>query len=331
MPVMDSVDRSILTYLQYDFPLTTRPFAAIARKLGIPESAVFERIDWLKRNNVIRQISAIFNSSKVGYHSVLCAFKVDAKRLDSVARQLNEDPGISHNYKRANEYNLWFTVTIPAEQDLKRKVTRMARRARVKDWLFLPAIKTYKIGFQLDMGAKTNTAGRITDAQKNTRVPACVSTHISINKVFVRELQKDLPLVANPYRPAAQELGWTEGRVVREIKHYLKAGVIRRIACVLRPVHAGYPENVLTAWAPDIDKMDLLGRVAAEQKQVSHCYQRPMLPQWPYSVYTMVHGKNRAECKKVVRTIVRKSGITRFVSLPTLKEYKKIRVEYYSR
>jgi siroheme decarboxylase len=329
MPVMDSVDRSILTYLQYDFPLATRPFAAIARRLGIPGSTVIERIVGLKRNNVIRQISAIFDSSKIGYHSVLCAFKVDAKRLDSVARQINKDPGVSHNYKRSNEYNLWFTVTIPAEQDLKRKVAQVARRARVKDWLFLPAIKTYKIGFQLDMGAKTITANRKVDARKYTSVPARISTPISVDKAFVRELQKDLSLVANPYRLAAQELGWTEVRVVREIKRYLKAGVIRRVACVLRPVHAGYPENILTAWAPDIDKMDLLGRVAAQQKQVSHCYQRSMLPLWPYSVYTMVHGKNKAECKKVIRIIVRRSGVTRFVSLPTLKEYKKIRIEYF--
>ena len=113
MLLMDTVDREILHYLQYDFPLTTRPFSTIARRLELSPRMVIERIARLKQKNIIRQISPIFDSSKIGYHSVLAAFKVPNQRLDAVAQQLNALPAVSHNYVRTNEYNLWFTVTIP--------------------------------------------------------------------------------------------------------------------------------------------------------------------------------------------------------------------------
>ena len=139
---MDNVDRSILNCLQFDFPLTVRPFLSIARTVEIPEEQVLTRIEELKSRGVIRQISAIFDSSKIGYHSVLAAFKVVPAQLESTVEFLNSHPGISHNYLREGSYNLWFTVTVLRTHDLKKEVSRLAKKARVKEWLFLPTLET---------------------------------------------------------------------------------------------------------------------------------------------------------------------------------------------
>jgi DNA-binding Lrp family transcriptional regulator len=150
-----------------------------------------------------------------------------------------------------------------------------------------------------------------------------------IDKDFVRQLQKDLPLLSRPFLPAAASLGWTEARVVRELKRYVRAGAICRVASVLRPVNAGFPANVLTVWAPEPKLIGRLGRIAAAHKNVSHCYERPVFPGWPYSVYTMIHGRSKAECERVIRAIAKESGVGEYQKLSTVKEYKKIRVEYF--
>lgn len=320
---MDTIDKNLLDALQFDFPLVVRPFAAIAGNLAIPERDVLKRTSALKKKKVVRQISAIFDSSKIGYRGVLVAFKVPTPRLRAVALQVNAHPGVSHNYVRKDAFNLWFTLTVPSETDLKKEAAAMAARARIGEWLFLPTIRKFKIGFQLDMSGTKRDVGPERHSRGGTSRP------FAVNRNFVRELQKDLPLVSRPFFPAAKALGWTEEKVVRELKRYVRAGAVRRVASVLRPVYAGFGANVLAVWAPEKKRIAGFGRIAASKKNVSHCYQRPTFPNWPYSVYTMIHGHSVAECKKVIRSISQESGVSKYRELTTVKEYKKIRVEYF--
>ncbi len=319
---MDAVDKKLLNALQFDFPLVVRPFLSIARAVGVPEQEVLERIAGLKRENIVRQISAIFDSSKIGYRGVLVAFKVPQRRLNAVALLVNEHAGVSHNYVRANSFNLWFTLTVPSETDLKKEASALAKRAGIRQWLFLPTVRKFKISFQLDMDGNSRVARTHKPLRMRSRPPA-------VNRNFVRGLQKDLPLVPRPFAPAAAALGWTEGNVVRHLRRYVREGTIRRFASVLRPVNAGFPANVLVVWAPRKKNESELGAIAASSKNVSHCYERPSFSNWPYSVYTMIHGHSIAECDKVIRHISRKSGVNDYKKLTTVKEYKKIRVEYF--
>ena len=319
---MDILDKSILNALQFDFPLVVRPFLSIAEQLGIREQDVLDRIDKLKGRKIVRQISAIFDSSKIGYHGVLVAFKVPKRRLNAIALQLNANPGVSHNYVRADDFNLWFTLTMPSEKDLKKEASDLAQRAQIREWLFLPTIRKFKISFQLDMGGNERTMA-------SKRTVRTVPRRILIDKDFVRELQKDISLESRPFLPAAVALGWTEEKVVRELKRYIGTGAIRRVASVLRPVKAGFPANVLTVWAPPKRTIARLGKIAASRKNVSHCYERPTAAGWPYSVYTMIHGHSVAECRRVIRSISLESGVCEYRELTTVKEYKKVRVEYF--
>jgi len=323
---MDTVDRDILNHLQYDFPVSIRPFSDIADKVSISEDEVLSRIGELKKNGVIRQISAIFDSKKVGYRGVLVAFKVPGDRLEKIAEELNGNPGISHNYLRDCEYNLWFTLTVPEDRELEEEVRVIAGEKGITQWLFLPTLRQFKISFRLDMNESAGNANTLSHHSKKVHEQ---NGQAIVDKDFVRELQKDLPLCPHPYRQSSEALGCTEEKVVEKVKHYIETGIIRRVASVLRPVHAGFPANVLVVWAAEPDKIELLGKIAAGRNNVSHCYERPSSEQWPYSVYAMIHGRSIDECRAVIGEIERESGVTDYRLLPTIKEYKKVRVEYY--
>ena len=323
---MDLLDRKLLTALQRDFPLTMRPFQSLARMLETDEKTVLDRTARLKEQGIIRQISAIFDSASIGYQSTLIAFKVPAKKLTEAAALISANAGVSHNYERTGTYNLWFTLTLPKSKDLRAEAQKMAHSARAVDWLFLPALRTFKINFQLDL------TGTGKEAPAATKAPAkpSASRAIKVPQNFIRELQKDLPIVSRPYKHIAGALTITESEVVARIKKYIDSGAIRRIAAVLRQKKAGFPANVMVAWAPPENLKDDLAQCAVQQQKISHCYERFSSAKWPYSVYTMIHGKTMAECSKVIKTVSAQSGVKQFSLLPTVREFKKVRVQYYS-
>jgi DNA-binding Lrp family transcriptional regulator len=319
---MNVRDRQICTALQFAFPLATRPYLSIARAIGCGEKEVISRIARLKRNGIIRQISAIFDSSKIGYQSTLAAFKVKEERLEQVAHSLSALPEVSHNYQREGDFNLWFTVTIPAGKDLRSAVKALARNAGVQEWLFLPTVRRFKISFRLPMST-------ITPSTRPARVPTD-PTPVTVDAAIVNELQKDLPLCARPFRKAARNLGMTEGGVCALLLRYIESGAARRFAAVLRQVKAGFAANVMVAWSPSAARKAALGTYAATLDLVSHCYERPVSRKWPYSIYTMIHGRSEGECAGVIAQIVKHTGVRRYCALKTVREFKKVRVSYFA-
>lgn len=324
---MDGRDKELLTILQFRFPLTVQPFRSMGRMLGCTEKEIISRIRTLKENGVVRQISPIFDSAKIGYQSTLAAFKVEPQRIEQVAQVLNQHPGVSHNYLRKGDMNLWFTLTLPRKKNLKDEIAAIAQKEKVKQWLFLPTEKTYKISFRLDMAKKSGAAFAMPlKRKKKTSSPA----GLKISKQFIRITQHDMPLKSRPYAAAAKALGMREGDIISLLKKYQQCGYIRRVAAVLRPVKAGYKTNVMVAWkAGTAAEKELLGVCAAKKKIISHCYQRPVSRFWPYSIYTMIHGNTMSQCRTVIRSIVKESGISDYRELKTMKEFKKVRVLYY--
>ena len=145
MTTLDDRDSELLDRLQAGFPLDVQPFAAMGQEMGMPEAEILERLRRLKAVGVIRHISAIFDTRRLGYASTLVAFHVPDRALERVAQQISAHPGVSHNYARSHHYNLWFTLALPPGQDLSTEIDRMARQAGVGDWLNLPALRTFKL------------------------------------------------------------------------------------------------------------------------------------------------------------------------------------------
>jgi DNA-binding Lrp family transcriptional regulator len=324
---LDAVDRQLLDVLQQAFPLVPAPFSALAQQVNLDEDEILARLQRLKEGGIIRQIGPIFDSRRLGYRSTLAAFRVALTRLDRVARRVSDHPGVSHNYARRHRYNLWFTITLPGERDLEGEVRRLAEVSGVDDYLNLPALRTFKIGVRFDL------------SQDRPRAPMCSRRSISTDPAplspferdVVRVVQGDLPLVERPFRKMALQLVTTEERLLETVQALGRVGVMRRFSAVLHHRRAGFTANGMACWAVPEDRIVEAGEAAVAFHQVSHCYQRPAYPpRWQYTLFTMVHGRRRAEVEEVVGRIHQAVGPVDHVVLYSVKEYKKERVRYFS-
>jgi siroheme decarboxylase len=329
---MDQLDQELLNLLQEGLEFVPQPFLVIAEKLGIDHDEVLERTRLLKGDS-IRQLSAIFDTRTLGYTSSLVAVKVPEDRLDQAAQVINQHPGVTHNYKRNHDYNLWFTIAIPpnSKLGLEKTVDLLGRLAGVEVIRLMPTLKLYKIGVQLDMTGKENAAKakakpQYTEADRQNAVKEITNFDIAV----IRQLQKDLPIVSRPFDGWAEELEVTTEDLLTAGKQMIERKQMRRLSAVLNHRKAGFRYNGMGVWAVPEDQTDEIGYQMASFKAVSHCYLRPTYPDWPYTIFTMVHGRTYEECEEILQAIEDETGIIQRSTLYSTKEYKKTRVSYFT-
>ncbi len=148
---IDDVDRTILNRIQSDFPITPSPYAEIAEELGLTEKIVIDRIARLKKLGIIRRIGGNFGPEKLGFVSTLCAARVPEKKIDNFAKIVNSYPGVTHNYTRDNEFNVWFTFIAPSVAEIKANIREISKKTGVHDILNLPATHVFKIKAHFDL------------------------------------------------------------------------------------------------------------------------------------------------------------------------------------
>jgi DNA-binding Lrp family transcriptional regulator len=142
---MDAIDKKILNIIQKDFPVVAEPFKVVAERLGLDEDEVLERIKDLKAEGIIRRIGAVFDSKKMGFASTLCAAKVPKKYLRKFIEIVNSYPGVTHNYRRRHDYNVWFTFIASDEETLKKSLSEIRDKTGVVDIISMTASRTFKI------------------------------------------------------------------------------------------------------------------------------------------------------------------------------------------
>ena len=324
---LDSIDKKLLNEIQWVFPLVDRPYLEIAKRYDISEEDVMHRIAFMKDIGVIRQINAIFDTRRLGYKSTLIAFAVRPDKLDYVAKKVNEHPGVSHNYERNHEYNMWFTLAVPPGSDIKRDLDRMTSFEGVIKHRVLPTLKLYKIGVKLDMVNK--------DPDK--LVPTDNVKHLNPEKVrlserdreFVRELQKDLAITPEPFKEIANSLGVTTAELFAKATEYENTGIMRRFAAILRHREAGFVANGMVVWHVPENKVDEVGFRLATFPQVSHCYRRPVYPDWRFNLFSMVHARTLQAAEKIAANMSETVGIKDYQILFSSREFKKERVKYF--
>lgn len=324
---IDPLDKQLLNEIQWTFPLSGRPYLEIATKHGIGEDDVMTRISSLKRSGLIRQINAIFDTRKLGYKSALIAFAVKKDRLDSVALAVNKHPGVSHNYERDHEFNMWFTLAVPPDGDLKKDLEQMASLDGVIKFRLLPTLKLYKIGVKLDM---VNTDPSKLSPDDNVKTIDQKRFELtSRDKEFIRELQKDLEVTPRPFDNSANNLGITVDELFKKAIEYESMGVMRRFAAILRHRDAGFTANGMIVWKVPDDKIDEVGYKLASFPQVSHCYRRPVYPDWPFNLFSMIHARTIEAAKKIAIELSNFVAINEYRILFSSREFKKERVKYF--
>ncbi|NPV06786.1 MAG: Lrp/AsnC family transcriptional regulator [Anaerolineae bacterium] len=322
---MDDTDRRLLDALQGELPLVPRLYHAVGEQVRLAEEDVLEKVARLKEAGIIRQIGPIFDSRRLGYRSTLCAFRVEPDRLDQVARRISAHPGVSHNYSREHEYNLWFTLTLPLQCDAAAEISRLASQPGVTDYLDLPALQVFKIGVRFSLTSEGDEGdGRATSAPEEQRPLT------DFERRLVREAQDDLPVVPRPFLPAATRLGVTEEELLHALEHLREQRIMRRFSAVLRHRRAGFTANGMGCWAIPEERIEEAGRAASSFREVSHCYHRPAHPPWwPYTLFTMLHGRERAEVAAAAERLRQAIAPDDYALLFSDKEYKKERVRYF--
>jgi DNA-binding Lrp family transcriptional regulator len=311
--------------MQNAFPMIERPFEAVAQKLGTSEEEVLAIVQKLKDEKIIRQTSAIFDTKRLGYTSSLVAFKVDADKVDTAADIINQHPGVSHNYLRNHDYNIWFTMAVAPDSKLglEKTIEILKEQTGAQDAITLPTLKMFKISVKMDTTGKR---------AKKEKVKKLAHKEIEITPEYIaviKELQKDITVTKEPYKEAIERLGMSYERFF-EIANALKdAGVMRRFATILNHRKAGFGANAMSVWVVPEDEGEKIGREMAEFSAVSHCYLRPSYPNWPYNLFAMVHGKSQEECDSLIEEMAKESGLTEYGKLYSTVEFKKQRLVYF--
>lgn len=329
-------EQLLLNEMQADFPLISRPFAGLAERVGTGEEEVLASVARLKEARLVRQISAIFDSRRLGYRSSLVAMKFRPEDLEAGAEVINQHPGVSHNYKRNHAYNLWFTIAVPPGRTVEDEVNALAERARPEQTWLLPTIKLFKIGVNLDVTGHSDVTAREDEEDsiglRSARQWSSEAEPLDLSPqhlTAIRLLQRDLPLVPCPFEALASEADYGEERLLELAEELLRTKRMRRFAAVLHHRRAGFRANAMGVWVVPEERIEEIGQQMASFKAVSHCYQRPTYPDWPYSVFTMIHGRHSDDCVAVTRAISEATGITEYDLLYSTKEYKKTRVRYF--
>ncbi len=326
-------DRELLNAVQWDFPLEPRPFAALGDRLGLSEPEVRERIEAVKAAGVLRQLSAIFDTRALGYDSSLVAAKIDPDRIDDAAARISEHPGVSHNYKRNHAFNLWYTIAVPPGESLDAHLDVLHRESGAIVTRKLPTLRLYKIGVKLDMTGKTAADAKavVSEHERPERRPQMDAPVLSdLEVAAIRVVQEDLPLVERPFAALGEQIGASEDEVLGLLASFKDRKLMRRFAAVMNHRSAGFKANAMGVWAVPEERLDELGPQMAGFALVSHCYRRPTYPDWPYSVFTMVHGKSARECEATIAAVQAETGVDDYALLWSVKEYKKTRVRYFT-
>ncbi len=327
---LDELDRRLLNLMQRRFPLEPRPYAAVAEAAQITEREALKRAQRLTQWRIIRQVTPIYDTRALGYDSMLVAAKVDHERTCRAAKIINSHPGVSHNYMRDHELNMWFTIAVAPDSalgldgtlELLKELTGAIAIRR------LPTLRLFKIRMELEMegGAEALTGPEV--VQEPT-YPEPVP-YDELDVAVIRATQGEMPVSAEPYAPAAARLSMSTGELLEHMQGMRERGLLRRVAAILSHRRAGFSANGMGVWKVPAQRIMELGPQMAAFRGISHCYERPTYEDWPYSIFTMAHGRSRAECEAVLAAIAEQTGIDERAVLYSTTEFKKIRLRYFT-
>jgi len=327
---LDALDRKLLNLVQGSFPIAPRPYQHVASLAGVSEAEVMGRVQRLLDKRIIRQVTPIFDTRALGYSSMLVAAKVDPEFPHRAAKVINAHPGVSHNYLRNHDFNLWFTIATEPDSRLGLEGTLevLGREAGAESMRELPTLKLFKIRMDLEMEGDTEALASAAEASEPVELEPQPYDELDVS--VIRALQGDMAVLAEPYAPAARELGMTQEGFLDHLAAMQERGLLRRVAAILYHRRAGFSANGMGVWRVPEKQIAQTGPRMAAVRGISHCYQRPTYPDWPYSVFTMAHGRSKEECDAVLDAIAELTGISERATLYSSTEFKKVRLLYFT-
>jgi DNA-binding Lrp family transcriptional regulator len=327
---LSDLDRKLLDLMQGSFPIAARPYEAVALEAGITEDEVLVSIERLLKDRIIRQVTPIYDTRALGYGSMLVAAKVDPEHPWRAAKIVNSHPGVSHNYLRNHDFNMWFTLAVEEDSQLGLQGTLdvLQDLTGAESIRQLPTLKLFKIRMDLEMSGDTDTLAKRGVAEEPVDLEA--QDYDDFDRAVIRATQGSLPVVSEPWVGAAEELGISVDELLAHLEAMKERGLLRRVAGILYHRRAGFSANGMGVWKVPADKIAEIGPKMAAYRGVSHCYERPTYADWPYQIFTMAHGRSKEECDAILDAIAAEFPIEERATLYSSTEFKKIRLLYFT-
>lgn len=314
------LEYALLNDWQRDFPIVARPFAEIGRVMKAEESAVLATLARLKLRGAVSRVGAVLAPRRVGA-STLAALAAPAERIDEVAEIVSLRPEVNHNYQREHHYNLWFVATAADQATLDCVLAEIERDTECPV-ISLPLENEFHIdlGFDLASGHKSpqpaqNLPDRMPDFE---------------DKRLLAALQDGLELLPRPFRQLGETLFMAEDEVIARISAMLDDGIIKRFGIVVRHHELGYRSNAMVVFDLPDAVVDGIGTRLAAESGVTLCYRRRRaLPDWPYNLFCMVHGRSRDEAGPVIERLAAIAGQQPAVLFST-RRFKQCGARYFA-
>jgi DNA-binding Lrp family transcriptional regulator len=321
MQDIDQRDRELLGALQGEIPLVSTPFAFVGQSIDMSEKEVIKRTERLKREGVIRYLGAQFDSRALGYRSCLVAARVRPDRIDDAASAINAHPGVTQNYRRNNDFNLWFTLCVSPQSKLglEKTIELLGASADCDTVRPLPTLKLYK--------TSGSDGEAFSDADAHNDYTPLTPAEVEC----VRLLQRDVPLQPRPFDVLTRGTGIVPEDLLSTARTLQKRGQIRRFSASVNARKSGFGATAMGVWVVPDEQCDDIGTRLAQHKAVSHCYRRPTYNDWPYNLYTTVHARSVDECESIINDLAIDNGLEQKQALFPTKEYKKTRLQLFSR
>jgi DNA-binding Lrp family transcriptional regulator len=316
----NSLEFALLNDWQRDFPIVARPFATVGAKVGVGETAVLATLGRLNGRGAISRVGAVFAPRRVGA-STLAALAAPSERLEEIANLVSTHAEVNHNYQREHAWNLWFVATAADGTALASVLAAIETETGCKV-ISLPLEREYHIDLGFDLGSAHKYRALVPTAA--ARQPD------TDERRLIGALQDGLELVTRPFARLGERVGMVEDEVLRRISGWIEEGMIKRFGVVVRHHELGYRANAMVVFDVPDAEVDRIGGQLAGRAGVTLCYRRSRsLPDWPYNLYCMVHGRSRDEAQPVIEGLGELAGISGMALFST-RRFKQCGARYFS-
>jgi len=297
----------LLNEYQRGFPLVAEPFAAVGAECGLAEERVLDALRAWTLSGVVSRVGAVFAPRRVGA-SALAALAAPAAELDAIAARVSAIDEVNHNYQREHRFNLWFVITAASPQRLRQIVEGIERDTGCAV-IVLPLEHEFHIDLGFDLGgAARDPAGATIAALPQVEEAACALP--GIERRLMLALQGGLPLVPRPFDALGRRVGLSEAMVIELIGRWLDDGLVKRFGVVVRHHELGFRANAMCVWDVPDGRVGDLGRLLAGEPAVTLCYRRRRaVPDWPYNLFCMIHGRSRDAVHEARDAIAARLGL----------------------
>ena len=316
----------LLALLQQGIPLCKRPFEALADGAGCDEADVIGFLEDCREQGLVRRFGAVFDTRRLGYRSALCAAAIPPSELDDIAARITSLSGVTHCYLREPSHpspftipNLWFTLSYPADI-FAAMADEVAARLRPHEVHVLPATKRYKV--DVVFGAAT----RARDESVEDDMPPITSS----DRAIIGALQGDTELRPDYFAALAAKLGMNEWDLLSTLEMWRRRGHLKRIGLLLAHRNAGWTANGMCCWRIDGDTTEA-GRALAACDEVTHCYERPEAPVFPFNLFAMIHARSPEEASTTFARLEESCQLSAGTMLISTREYKKTSMTFFAK